>query len=82
MTTTIYFSGPKSDPKKDLMCKNDLISSVLNCQIIIVLKIYKFYGKIWVNLQMDDHHFGYIIKLTTPKKALQFSTIVVGQSSY
>jgi hypothetical protein len=50
-------------------------------------KYFKFYGKTWVNLQMDDHHFGYIIKLTTPKKAPhntapQFSTIVVGQSSY
>jgi hypothetical protein len=32
-----------------------------------MLKIFHFhliYCQIWLNLPMDDHHFGYIIKLT------------------
>jgi hypothetical protein len=32
----------------------------------IHLKKNLIYGKIWPNLRMNDNHFGYITKLTTP----------------
>ncbi len=77
----------KFKPKKS---ENDVIFG-FSISIIwkILVKIAKFlhlvslsfliYGQIWLNLPMDDHHVGYIIKLT--KKQTLFTCIIINNSN-